>query len=79
MNTDRNMTTNLNAKEGRRNGKCAVCGGRENKNTLNLIFHREKSIDKGLAEKLKVIASEELEIGSELQETIAFQKSHGAI
>ena len=56
-----------------------LCVGVENKNTLNLIFHREKSIDKGLAEKLKVIASEELEIGSELQETIAFQKSHGAI
>ena len=32
-------------------------GGRENKNKLNLIFHREKSIVKELAEKLKVIAS----------------------
>ena len=54
-------------------------GGREIKNRLNLIFHREKSIVKELAEKLKVIASEESETGSELPETIAFQKSHRAI
>lgn len=60
-------------------GSVLCGGGRKNKNKLNLIFHREKSIDKELAEKLKVIASEESEIGSELQETMAFQKSHRAI
>lgn len=74
MNTDQNMTTDLNAKEGEM-GSVLCGGGRENKNKLNLIFHCENSIDKELAEKLKVIASEESEIRSELQETIAFQKS----
>ena len=52
-------------------GSVLCDGGRESKMNYVLIFDSDKQIDKELAEKVES-GSEELEMGSKLQETTVF-------